>query len=778
LDLPRGDGRPYLLETVLRGAPLPAQGTPVATLRAGDHVVTLRAGGEVGMQGSANQGPIASLPVWWPAGGGARASWEAMGRTSLSVPAGVVPEIELAPALAPTASLAVVTAGPGRPSPPRDWPLSIWLLFGAVGVALLQVLGRSWRSNAAALPWTLLVAGSLAARLPVEPLHLLAERHAVDLALAAFVLAWWPTARRWLQRDRVFAAAAVLLVPLAIATPHLTPPVGDENYHLLLLGSLRQDGDLDLTNNFDLAHNPQQRIYVPFARHLLHSPVLACLLFPGYFVAGRTGAVVLLALAGASLVALLHRRVRRLGVARARAHALTLALLLGYPLVTFATQLWVELPGALLVALALVWISDRPPHPALVSLAAVLGVALKTRLGLVLAPLVAVAWWPQRWRWRELRLPLLVGVATVVAGLATAWALLGDPLDPLGRRTVASLLPHSAHLALTALGGLAFDPAGGLLFAAPLALVALAGAGALWRCSGRESRALLVGALITVVPLLNLVEWRGGDAPPARYLVPLLPAALLAGALLLRQPRRSRPLIWLLVPPSLLVSWVFVTRPHLAISAGDGGFWLADALARRFAADARHLFPSFLRPSAASWMFPIGAMGVVACLLLIAHRSPAMARSVRRATAAVWLAIAAGFLFVLAQRCDHVVEFEDPQIERIGGKLEPPPGTFSRFAVRNGWRVSDGEGVDAPLNLPPGALVQIEGWTEGVGTPAGALVVTWDGGPPTVLRLQSWPAHSLVLPAPAEGGHHRLRLLLRAPSGGEVVLDRAIVTAP
>ncbi len=776
--LPQGDGHPYMLEAVLRArAPVP-NGTSVATLRAAGHALALRAGTEVSVSGEDGHAIAPASPVWWPAGVGFRAEWEAMGRSTLVVPPGVIPEVELAPGVSATASLAIATAGPSRPSPPRDWPLPRWLLFAAVVLALLQLLGRSWHDRTAALPWALLTAGSLAARLPVEPLHLLAERHAVDLALAALVLAWWPAARRWLREGRVFATAAALLVPLAIATPHLTPPVGDETYHLLLLRSLRHDADLDISNNFDLEHYPQERIYVPFAHHLLHSPVLACLLLPGYLVAGRTGATVLLALAGAALVALLHRQVRRLGLSPPLGDGVTLAVLLGYPLATFATELWVELPGALLVALSLAWISDRSAHPVLVALAAVLGTALKTRLGLVLVPLVAVAWWPRRWRWRELRLPLLVGSATAVAGLAAAWALVGDPLDPMGRRTLASLLPHSAHLAVTALGGLAFDPAGGLLFAAPLALVAAAGAATLARSAERASRALVAGVVATLVPLLNLVEWRGGDAPPARYLVPLVPAAVWAGACWLGSARRTRPLVWLLLPPTCLASWVFVTRPHLAINAGDGGFWLADALAHRFVADARHMFPSFLRPSAASWMFPAGVAGLALALMLAAARSPALARGMRRAAISLWLAAAALFVVALTQRYDHVVDLEDPQIERLGGTLEPPPGTFSRFTVPNGWRVADGEGVEASLRLPPGAQVRIEGWPEGAARGSGSLLAAWDGGPPATFSLQNWPERPLWVSAPAEAGKHRLRLLLRAPEGGQVVLSRAIVSAP
>jgi len=82
----------------------------------------------------------------------------------------------------------------------------------------------------------------------------------------------------------------VLLVPLALATPHLTPSLyGDEPFHLLVMGSLATDHDLDISDDLDLEHKPGDATYAP-GRPLFHSPVLGMLLLPGYLVWPRRGA--------------------------------------------------------------------------------------------------------------------------------------------------------------------------------------------------------------------------------------------------------------------------------------------------------------------------------------------------------------------------------------------------------------------------------------------------------------------------------------------------------
>jgi hypothetical protein len=778
--LPASEGGRYRAEIALANAAALPQGTLVATIRNVGRELPIRAGIETAEWAHERpdvrgRGPHAlpASPVWRPVGCGRTATWGVAGVVSGELPAGVRPQIERAAALPPAVVVSVAAAGSVRPTPPRDWPLPAWLLAATVAVAVLQLAGGLWRAPSAALPWALLTAGALAARIPVEPLRLLVERHSVDLAAAAVLSAWLPAAWRWLRQRHVFLAAAALLVPLALATPHLTPPLyGDEPFHLIVLDSLARDHDLDLANNYDLEHHPYNRIYVT-GTIFLHSPVLAFLLLPGYLVGGRAGALVLLALAGAALVALVTRRLEQLGAQQRSTVPVAMTLLLSYPLATFATQIWVEVVAAAFVAACLVLLARPGPSARLrVAALAALATAAKIRLALLFVPLALAAWRPRRLRPRELGTAAFALSAVVAIGLAVSWLFLGHPLGP---RRLPDLVPHDLVQPITVLGGLIFDPAGGLAFAAPLALLSLAGLTRLWRRGGDGERALVIGAGLTVLALLHSREWYGGGAPPARYLVPALPLFALAGALALTAPARGRRLACLLLPPSVLVWWVFVTRPHFTVNPGDGGYWLADAAARRFAADARHLVPSFLRFNTATIVMPIllclGALLLFAC----AHRWPALGRGLVRAATPLWLVLACVALVVLRLRLDRIVEIEDPQVVHIGGALEPPPGTFARYSLPNGWRIADEEGVEVPLNLAAGDKLRLEGWLEGAARSGATIAAQWDGGAPRAIFVAASGRGDVALPDAPGSGRHRLLLLLHAPQGGEAVLDRLVV---
>jgi hypothetical protein len=485
--------------------------------------------------------------------------------------------------------------------------------------------------------------------------------------------------------------------------------------------------------------------------------------------AGRAGALLLLALMGGALAALLARRARDLELGDAKIGLLVLMLAVSYPLATFATQIWPELPGALAVAALLVLISDPHRGRWLGPVVAMAAVAVKTRLGLIAFPMAAAAWVRRGW----FRAVFVLGSA-VAAGLAVGWLTMGHPFGPY--RRLHHLIPEDPSLIIRVLGGLAFDPAGGLAFTAPLLLAASAGVALLWRLGGPGERAMLIGCGLTLCALLHSIEWYGGGAPPARYLVPMLPAFVLSAAMVLRRPLRWRRLSVVLIPPSFLAWWVLITRPHFSVNPGDGGYWLADGLARRFAADARFFFPSFLVPNMATVVVPVAMVGAVFFAARLTTWRPVFALVLRRSWVGLWFVAAAALVLTLDLRHDEVVEFEAPQVRRSGGSPMPPAGTVSRFRHRRGWRLDAGDSVVVPLNLRENSGVILEGWLMGGAQKRGRLEVQWDDGNRVTIPWRGRGAtERVMLVSPPGPGRHRLRIRLLSPRHGAVALDRLLV---
>ena len=769
VDLPVGTGAPYVLDIRIDGPLDISPGAAVAWFRVGDRTHRVdypdhaihRSGGESSGSGI----------VWRPEAVGSGGSWRASVRSVHEVPPGVVPHLTRHPDLAEDFTVVLETEGAALPIPPRDRAMGWWLIAAAVVVAAMQLGSGAWRLSIAVLPWTILVSGALIARASVEPLRLLGERLGPDLALAALLAAWLPAAVIWLRQRRFALAVAALLVPLAAAVPHLTPALyGDEPFHLAIMESVLGDGDITLSNNVDIENHPQEAVFDQNG-DLLHSPALGALLLPGFAAAGRTGALLLLALMGAAAVALVTQRARRLGVPEARLRGLALVLAATYPVAIFATQIWVELFGVLAVAAILVAAAgSRGGRWAAVAWA-LLATVVKTRLGLLVFPAALAAWWGHR-RGRVYGLVALLGA--VVASAAVGFVTMGHPFGIY--RRLHHLIPLDPAMAARVLGGLAFDPAGGLLFSAPLWLAALTGIAALWRRGGPGERMLLAGCGLTVAALLHSLEWYGGGSPPARYLVPMLPAVALAAGMVLREPRRWRGAVEILFLPSLAIWWVLVTRPHFSINPGDGGWWASDALARSYLVDTAWLVPSFLVTRTATWMVPLVVLMLVLLVWAATRWRPRLARRAAAAGTALWLLGAAGLVAAVELRTDRVVEAESPQVRRHGGAPHPADGTFSRFTHRRGWMLRDGQAVTVPLHLPAGASVRIEGWLLGTAQRGAEIEFRWDGEDLHRLRVQGdGPDARLKVPGAPDQGRHMLWIAMKAKPHGAVVLDRVVV---
>jgi hypothetical protein len=257
--------------------------------------------------------------------------------------------------------------------------------------------------------------------------------------------------------------------------------------------------------------------------------------------------------------------------------------------------------------------------------------------------------------------------------------------------------------------------------------------------------------------------------------VPFVGLFVLGLGMLVAAPSPWRPLVFLVLPLAALSSWAFVTRPHLSFNAGDGSWWLGNALAERFSATVRPLLPSFLSPTSATWAFPLAVAVVLVGLACSERRLHWLGRAARAGSVPLGLASLAVFCAVLVCRYDTVVELEDAQIAHRGGTIAPPAGTFSRFLVANGWRVKDGEGVVVPLRVPPGASARVVGWLDGESRSDVSLLVGWDGAPLRADGVVSDPRGGFRVPAPGAGARHRLELRLRAGVGVSAVLDRVVI---
>jgi hypothetical protein len=316
---------------------------------------------------------------------------------------------------------------------------------------------------------------------------------------------------------------------------------GDEPHYLVMAQSLWRDHDLDLRDEYD-GEEWAEFVPGPLRPHWgapradgrpfpAHSPGLPLLLAPAYEVLGREGGVLLMALVAAAAALVCRRLALQLTGDEEASLAAWLAAA-GPPLFFYSFHLYTEAPSALaaggslalllgapgtagaalaaLCAAALPWL-----HVKMIPAAAALGLVALVRLrGRTLAAFLAVA-----------------GAAAVSFGLYYASVFgLASPLALYGG------VPADARaFSWRSLPGLFLDRSFGLLEVAPVFLLALAGLPGVVR--RREAWPHAIVGLAVLAPLLSWRMWWGGQCPPARFLVPMLPFLAVALALRLARPR-------------------------------------------------------------------------------------------------------------------------------------------------------------------------------------------------------------------------------------------------
>ncbi len=360
------------------------------------------------------------------------------------------------------------------------------------------------------------------------PLGLLLVALAVGLALAAAL----PRPRRIAPSPGLlFGAAWALLLVVGLSYTLRLRVSGDEPHYLLMAQSLWREHDLDLRDNHaredwrEYTPGPITPHYgaprVDGRPYPAHSPGLALLLAPLYALGGRPLCVIAMTLAAAGLSLEMWKAARRL-TSDDEASLLAWSLALVPPVAFYAFEIYTEVPASLALAVSLRLLLSGPGAAGAVG-AALLASALpwlhlKMMPAALALALVALA---------RLRGPARVAFLAVAAAMGAGFLLyyraifgVASPLAIYGG------LPRDADGSpLRALAGLFLDRSFGLLPYAPVFLIALAGLGRLVRLRAWEP--LLVGAAV-IAPVLPWRMWWGGQCPPARFLVPLVPVLALA----------------------------------------------------------------------------------------------------------------------------------------------------------------------------------------------------------------------------------------------------------
>lgn len=354
-------------------------------------------------------------------------------------------------------------------------------------------------------------------------------------------------------------------------------PFGDEGAYLLLAHSLAFDGDVDLRNNLE-ATPPEFAAPVgpPVADYrgdgrlrALQNVGLPLLLALPYRFGGILGARLAIAACATLLWATLVRIAERVAGDRTAATIAVALVGLTIPVLPFAGTIWTEIPAATISALSC-WLALRERPPSVATLLGAGGLLaflpwLHVRYFALAIPLLL--WLSARSRplRRRSALCLLLPQAVSCALLLAVFRhLYGSPWPGAPYRASFGWpwFVWSAPHIYRGLVGLFLDQEFGLLFYAPYLVAGIAGLFLLKHQRGLAGA--LAGMLVGLaLPASAFAMWWGGDSPPARLILPVVPllAVPLARAIAALRCARFRAPFALLALWSLLLTGLYVRHP-------------------------------------------------------------------------------------------------------------------------------------------------------------------------------------------------------------------------
>jgi hypothetical protein len=309
-----------------------------------------------------------------------------------------------------------------------------------------------------------------------------------------------------------------------------------------------------------------------------------------------------------------------------------------------------EIPGALVVAWAALWLWREPEQPTIVWVWRGLALGtlpwLHTKFVILLAIFGAALIWRARFRPRALAAMLVPIVLSVAGWLYFFYAIYGsiNPEAPYGDYAATYVLAKNIPRGLL---GLTVDQKFGLLVYSPVYLFAIAGCWIILRRPDVRSlgAVLLLVTVAYVGSTTRLYMWWGGSSAPARFLVPILPclAPMIAVAVATLHSRAARTLLWMWLSVSLLIAFVAAAWPERSWLFSDPHGYARLLEAIQSGAPLTMSLPTFTNED---WQSPLrelfswaAAGGLALAALAVAGRS--------RWVSGFWLGVVACLTFLM-----------------------------------------------------------------------------------------------------------------------------------
>jgi hypothetical protein len=580
---------------------------------------------------------------------------------------------------------------------PATVEIATWTATGPERLALLASPSRLWISLAAALAgaFVLIAAGpnaaaqrSSRARI-VAPLSILwlwavpflpwlpdrapillvlagPLRWLVGLAAVIGAVSAWASIRTWRvprvplpNRRAIFVGSLILYLAFGLRALSTAGLEGDEPHYLIVTHSLLVDRDLKIENNHvraDYASFYEGELRPDYIRrgqdgaiYSIHGPGLPVLLLPGYALAGVRGAMLTVSVL-AALAALAVFDVALLLGAPSIAFLTWVGVCLTVPFVPHAWMLYPEIPCALIVAWAVLWLlASSPSRPAMwVVRGAALACLpwLHTKFAVFLVVLTAALILRLRARTKE-TVALVGPIALSTLGwFAYFYVIYGtiNPQAPYGRSPELTLRFENIPRSLL---GLFVDQKFGLLIYSPVYVLAALGIGILWRDRRWRTAAIVVicGVLSYAVNSGRYFMWWGGASAPARFLVPILPllALPIAAVLVNASSQMARATALVAISLSVIVAGggLVMARETLLFSPPHGVARIVEAI--QGSAPLAASLPTFTEQD---WMGPLARTWPWLAAAIAAFAAAAMAARSRKFST-FWVAIAEVVTFIV-----------------------------------------------------------------------------------------------------------------------------------